>query len=132
MNRLINKLKRISREKAEYKEHIKLVKSLPEDYQYVYHEIRKYIWSLDYTGSMMNVLMDTLEAFSIAAVDGRDVLSVTGEDVGVFCDGLLKKFNAKTWADKCREKLNKNIQKKLGAKMDPPGGTGTPYQCREA
>ena len=113
---LINTLKRISREKAEYKEHVKLKKSLPEDYQYVYGEIEKYIWSLDYTGGMMNVLMDTLEAFSIAAADGRDVLSVTGEDVGAFCDSLLKKFNAKTYADKCREKLNKNIQKKLGLK----------------
>jgi DNA-binding ferritin-like protein (Dps family) len=113
MNRLINTLKRWKKEKAEYKEYRRLYRSLPKDYRFVFKEIEKYIWSLDYDGSMMNVLMNTLEAFSIAAVDGRNVFSVTGEDVGVFCENLLRKFNAKTWADKCREKLNKNIRNYL-------------------
>jgi DNA-binding ferritin-like protein (Dps family) len=55
-----------------------------------------------------------MEAFSIAAVEGRSVFSVTGDDVGIFCDNLLKRFTAKTWADKCREKLNKNIRNYFG------------------
>ena len=101
------------REKAEYKAHRKLLDSLPEEYQFVYNAIEKYVWSVCMT-DMINVLMNTLEAFAIAAEDGRSVLSVTGKDVSVFCDDLLKKFNAKTWIDKQREKLNEKINKRFG------------------
>jgi DNA-binding ferritin-like protein (Dps family) len=104
------------REKAEYKASRKLLASLPEDYQFVYKEIEKYIFSLYFDENVFPVLLNIIESFAIAATDGRSVFSVTGEDVGLFCDDLLKKIKIKTWADRQREKLNENIQKKFGNK----------------
>jgi DNA-binding ferritin-like protein (Dps family) len=41
--------------------------------------------SLVFNSEIMKILMGTyLEAFAIAAHDGKTVLSITGEDVGIF------------------------------------------------
>ena len=114
MKKLINSIKQWKNGRVGYKEYKNLCKSLPEDYRFVLSEIEKYIWSINYDGNTMNVLLDILENFTEAAKDGRNVISVTGEDVSLFCDNLCKKFATKNWIDKCRENLNKNIQKKIG------------------
>jgi DNA-binding ferritin-like protein (Dps family) len=116
MKKMIETFKKMIREKAEFKAYRKLVESLDNDYQYVLKEIETYMFNLMIDESMMSVLMDTAESFAVAAGNGRSVLSITGEDVGIFCENIIKKFNGKTWADKCREKLNKNIYKRFGIK----------------
>jgi DNA-binding ferritin-like protein (Dps family) len=107
---------KIIREKAEYKAYLELLHSLPSEYQFVSKEIEKYMFSIMIDESVMPVLMNTVESFAIAAADGRSIFSITGADVGAFCDDLLKKFNVQTWAGKQREKLNENIHKKFGLK----------------
>jgi DNA-binding ferritin-like protein (Dps family) len=97
------------REKAEYKAALKLLKDMPEDYQYVYRAIEQFMYHLNYDGGAYKVLMDVVEAFAIAAHDGKPVWSVTGDDVVVFCDDLIKKHNLKTWHDKQREVLRDKI-----------------------
>jgi DNA-binding ferritin-like protein (Dps family) len=115
---IFENVNKMIREKAEYKAYRKLKESLPEDYQFVSKVIEEYMFSITFEESVFTVLMNMVESFAIAAVDGRSVLSITGEDVGLFCDELITKFNIKTWADKQREKLNKNIQKKFCIKTD--------------
>lgn len=107
-------INKIIREKAEYKAYLELIQSLPGEYQFVSKEIEKYMFSIMIDESVMPVLMNTVESFAIAAADGRSILSITGEDVGVFCDDLIKKFNVQTWAGKQREKLNENIRRQFG------------------
>jgi DNA-binding ferritin-like protein (Dps family) len=118
MEKMIEAFRKMIREKAEFKAYRKLVESLSDDYQFVLKEIETYMFSLMIDESMMPVLMNTAESFAVAAADGRSVLSITGEDVGTFCENILKKSNAKTWADKCREKLNENIHKRFGIKNE--------------
>ena len=65
---------------------------------------------------MATIIMDTLEAFAIAAADGRNVLSVTGEDVSVFCGGLLKKYETMVWTDEKRKALNEKINNRFRIK----------------
>jgi DNA-binding ferritin-like protein (Dps family) len=101
------------KEKAEYKAYLKLLKSLPDDYQFVAKEIEKYMFSFVFDESVMTVLMNIVEAFAVAATDGRSVFSVTGEDVGSFCDDIIKKHQLKTWVSQQREKMNENIQEKF-------------------
>jgi DNA-binding ferritin-like protein (Dps family) len=114
MEKMIEAFRKMMREKAEFKAYRKLVESLADDYQFVLKEIETYMFNLMVDESMMSVLMNTAESFAVAAADGRSVLSITGEDVGTFCENILKESNAKTWTDKYREKLNKNIQKRFG------------------
>jgi DNA-binding ferritin-like protein (Dps family) len=102
------------KEKAEYKAYLKLLKSLPDDYQFVAKEIEKYMFSFVLDENVMIVLMNIAEAFAVAATDGRNVFSVTGKDVGLFCNDIIKKQKLKTYEEQQREKLNKNINKKLG------------------
>jgi DNA-binding ferritin-like protein (Dps family) len=118
MEKMVEAFKKMIREKAEFKAYRKLVESLADDYQFVLKEIETYMFSLMIDESMMPVLMNTAESFAVAAADGRSVLSITGEDVGTFCENILKKSNAKTWADKCREKLNKNIHERFRIKNE--------------
>jgi DNA-binding ferritin-like protein (Dps family) len=114
MEKMIRAFRKMIQEKAEFKAYRKLIESLDNDYQFVLKEIEKYMFNLMTDESMMTVLMDTAESFAIAAADGCSVLSITGDDVGMFCENIIKKSNAKTWTDKCREKLNENIHKKFG------------------
>jgi|SRR5215472_12929076 len=106
--------KRIAREKREYKQTQERAKALPEDYRYVYHKIKHYMWN--YTAGsgmdMMPILADLLDLFETGAAEGKRVLDITGEDVAAFCDELLR--NAKTYTENRREALNRDIRHKLG------------------
>jgi DNA-binding ferritin-like protein (Dps family) len=115
MRKMFENLNRIIREKAEYKAYRKLLESLPGDYQFVSRAIEKYMFSIVIDESVMPVLMNTVESFAIAAADGRPILSITGADVGSFCDNLIQKFKVKTWEGTQREKLNESIREKFGA-----------------
>jgi DNA-binding ferritin-like protein (Dps family) len=93
MEKMIEAFRKMIREKAEFKAYRKLVESLDDDYQYVLKEIETYMFNLMIDESMISVLMDTAESFAVAAANGRSVLSITGEDVGIFCENIIKKFN---------------------------------------
>ena len=114
MNGIFKSIHKLIREKAEYRAYLALIESLPDDYQFVCREIEKYMFSIMIDESVMPVLMNTVESFAVAAADGRSILSITGEDIGLFCDDLIKKFNVKTWAGTQREKLNDHIRKRFG------------------
>ena len=116
MKKFLEIIINITREKAEYKAYRKLKKSLPEDYQFVSNEIENYMFCITMDESVFTVLMNTVKSFAAAAADGCSVLSVTGEDVGLFCDNLLKKSQIKTWAEKQKEELNEKIHKKFETK----------------
>ncbi|MDR2516893.1 MAG: DUF1048 domain-containing protein [Spirochaetaceae bacterium] len=115
MERMIKSLQKMMREKAEYKANRALMDSLPDDYRFVFLEIEKYMFSIAVDESVMPVLMNTLESFAVASSDGRSVLSITGEDAGMFCDNLIKNFRVNTWPGRQREKLNQAIRKKFMA-----------------
>lgn len=109
----------ILKEKREYKEQIKRLESLPEEYRYTFDKIQNYMWSFA-TGDAMDILhiqYELLDLFEESAADGRNVLDVTGKDVAGFADELLK--NATTYTDKTREKLNQDIAKKVGSQTNP-------------
>jgi DNA-binding ferritin-like protein (Dps family) len=110
MERMMRAFKKMLREKAEYRAYLALRESLPDDYRFVFQEIEKYLFCQVVDGSVMPVLMNTLESFAIAATDGRPVLSLIGEDAGAFCDNLIKEFNVKTWVGQQRDTLNKRIR----------------------
>lgn len=110
----IDSLKNIKKDKREYKENLKRIKTLPDDYRFVYEKISKYMWSLYGGGTgydMINLQADLLELFETGAAQGKPVIEITGEDVAAFCDELLK--NATTYTENWRQKLNKEISKEI-------------------
>ena len=96
--------------KKEWRAMEKRAKALPHDYRVAYAEIKRYIWNS--TGiSTMNPFKVLIDLFEESAANGRDVLEITGNDVAAFCDELVR--GEKTYFEGWREKLNRNIAKKI-------------------
>lgn len=99
--------------KREYKKQMARIKALPEDYQYVFNKIQEHMWRFS-TGAgydMLEVHYGLIDLFEESAAEGKAVLEVTGEDVAGFVDELLK--NVTTYTEDWRERLNKDVMKKL-------------------
>lgn len=107
-------LKKVIGDKKEYRDMVKRVKALPDDYQFVYEKIQGYMWKFAGGGDGLDILRvqyDLIDLFEESAAEGKDVLDVTGKDVAAFCDELLR--NTKTYAEQWRTALNSDIVKKL-------------------
>lgn len=106
-------IKKIIGDKKEWKQMEARAKALPEEYDFVYHKIQKYMWNYA-AGSGMDMIAifeDLLGLFEEGAANGKHVLEITGEDVAAFCDELLR--NTKTYTENWRESLNRDILKTL-------------------
>lgn len=110
MMEILNKL---IGDKKEYKEMMARVKKLPEDYQFVYDKMQKYMWNFCSGNGydMLKIHYELIELFEVGAMDGKHVLEITGEDVAAFSDELL--LNAKTYTENWHDQLNNEIKKKF-------------------
>lgn len=115
---MLELIKKMIRDKKEYKEQMARVEALPEDYRFVFKKIQGYMWNFaGGDGSdMLKTQYGLIELFEASAADGKHVLDVTGEDVVGFCDELLR--DTKQWADNSRKKLNRDIMNKFGRGND--------------
>ncbi len=89
---------------------------LPSDYQAAWEETKAHLWlHADFTGrNLMPILDGVLGFFEEAAADGQRAEAVLGTDIEGFCAALAGGEGAKTYRDKWREQLNRNVAKKLG------------------
>jgi DNA-binding ferritin-like protein (Dps family) len=111
----IESLKTMKQDKKEYKEFQERVKKLPRDYQVVYEEVSKFLWQFA-TGDgmdMVHLTYDLVEFFEEGAANETPVLELIGGDVGQFAEGTLHEFQAKTWIDQQKEKMNQRVAEKL-------------------
>lgn len=92
------------------------VKKLPADYQAAWEEMNGCLWQhADFTGrNLMPILDGVLGLLEESAADGQSVQEVLGDDIQGFCSALAGEGGAKSYRDKWREQLNRNIAKKLG------------------
>ena len=107
-------IKRMIKSKRKYKQQMKRVTALPEDYRYVFQKIQEYMWRFA-AGSgydMMEVQYDLIDLFEEGAAHGRSVLEITGEDVAAFVEELLK--NTRTYPQNWKNKMNCEIKNKIG------------------
>ena len=102
-------IKKVIGDKKEWKTMETRAKALPQDYQVVYEQIKRYIWKRGQ--SSMDVFEGLLDLFEEGAANSKNVLEITGNDVAAFCDELTP--GAKTYADKWHNELNNDIEKKL-------------------
>ncbi|RII34237.1 DUF1048 domain-containing protein [Clostridium chromiireducens] len=99
--------------KKEWRAHVARVKALPKDYQIVYKEIQKYLFKVgpvELTNGI-GLLSGIIDLFEEGAFLGKGVLEVTGSDVAVFCDDLIK--DSKTYADIYQESVDKKVNEAM-------------------
>ncbi|MEG1059804.1 MAG: DUF1048 domain-containing protein [Terrisporobacter sp.] len=115
---MINFIKKMIGDKKEYKDRMKRVESLPEDYRFVFEKISGYMWRLaGGDGSeMLKTQQELIELFENSAADNKHVLEVTGEDVAGFCDEFIR--DTKKWTDYYGKKLNQKMLNKIGTDDD--------------
>jgi len=91
-------------------------KVLPVEFQTAWNEIMNNLWIHgDFTGrNLMPIFDSALELLEVTSADGQSVEEVLGEDIKGFCAALVGEEGAKTYRDKWREQLNKNVARKLG------------------
>ncbi|OQO68066.1 hypothetical protein BH747_13015 [Enterococcus villorum] len=79
-------------EKKDWHAYMNRVKKLPEDYQMVYKECRKYFFKVlsVETFQMAECLQEILDLFEEGSTNGKAVLDITGKDIAAFCDGLIE------------------------------------------
>jgi len=89
---------------------------LPADYKAAWEQIKANLWPhSDFTGrNLMPILDGVLGLLEETAVDGQSVQEAIGDDIEGFCSALAGEEGAKSYRDKWREQLNRNIAKKLG------------------
>ncbi len=103
----------------EYKAFEARAKKLPDEYQTAWEQIKGNLWAYsDFTGrNLMPILDGALCLLEESASDGQTVIEVLGDDIKGFCSALVGEEGAKSYRDKWRTELNKNIAKKL-AKLE--------------
>lgn len=91
-------------------------KVLPAEYQIAWKEITSNLWIHgDFTGrNLMPILDSVLELLEVTSADGQSIEEVLGDNIKGFCAALVGDESAKTYRDKWRDQLNKNVAKKLG------------------
>jgi len=91
-------------------------KKLPADHRAAWETIKASLWPRsDFTGrNLMPILDGVLGLLEESAADGQSVREVLGDDIQGFCSALAGEEGAKTYRDKWREQLNRNVARKLG------------------
>lgn len=92
------------------------IKKLPNDYQEAWEEIKKNLWAYsDLTGrNLLPIFDNILDLFEETAADGQSAQEVLGSDIKGFSAALVGEEGAKSYREKWREQLNRNVAKKLG------------------
>ncbi|MFA6512282.1 MAG: DUF1048 domain-containing protein [Patescibacteria group bacterium] len=111
MNNFLEKIIGGIEAKKEWRATEARAKALPREYRIVYEEMKHYFFNNTglYT---IDVFKNIVDLFEESAANGKPVLEITGNDVAAFCDELVR--GEKTYVENGREKLNQNIEKKLG------------------
>ncbi|MEU4570388.1 DUF1048 domain-containing protein [Micromonospora sp. NPDC023956] len=91
-------------------------KALPADHQAAWGQIKGHLSPYGtFTGrNLMPILDAALGLLEESAADGQSVHEVLGDDIRGFCTALAGGAGARTYRDRWREQLNRNVATKLG------------------
>ncbi|GAA4397138.1 hypothetical protein GCM10023088_80160 [Actinomadura verrucosospora] len=89
--------------------------ALPEDHRAAWEQIKAHLSPRsDFTGrNLMPILDAALGLLEETSADGQSVQEVLGDDVRGFCAALAGGEGARTYRDRWREQLNRNVARKL-------------------
>ncbi|MBU3065344.1 DUF1048 domain-containing protein [Nocardia sp. NEAU-G5] len=99
----------------EYKAFDARAAALPDEYRAAWEEIKGHLSPYtDFTGrNLMPILDGVLGLLEETASDGQSVQDALGGDIQGFCAAIAGEEGAKSYRDKWRDQLNKNVAKKL-------------------
>ena len=89
---------------------------LPPDYRAAWEQINVHLSPYSgFTGrNLMPILDGVLGLLEETARDGLSIQEVLGDDIEGFCAALADGERGRTYRDRWREQLNRNVARKLG------------------
>ncbi|MFI6813418.1 DUF1048 domain-containing protein [Nonomuraea sp. NPDC050328] len=89
--------------------------ALPADYRAAWEQIKAHLFAYgDFTGRNLTPIVDgALGLLEETAADGQDLQDVLGDDIAGFCAALAGGQGARTYRDRWRAQLNRNVARKL-------------------
>jgi DNA-binding ferritin-like protein (Dps family) len=90
--------------------------ALPADYQAAWEQIKIHLFPYSgFTGrNLMPILDGALGLLEETAADGRSSHEVLGDDIKGFCTALAGGEGPRSYRDRWRKQLNRNVARKLG------------------
>jgi DNA-binding ferritin-like protein (Dps family) len=90
--------------------------ALPADYRAAWEQIKADLFPYGgFTGrNLMPIVDNALMLLEETAADGQDIHEVLGDDIKGFCAALAGGEGARSYRDRWREQLNRNVARKLG------------------
>ena len=90
--------------------------TLPADYREAWGQIKVHLFP--YAGltgrNLMPIFDNVLGLLEETAADGQSIHEVLGDDIEGFCAALADGERGRTYRDRWREQLNRNVARKLG------------------
>jgi DNA-binding ferritin-like protein (Dps family) len=101
---------------ARYKAFETRAEALPADHRAAWDEIKANLVPYsNFSGrNLMPILDGVLGLLEETAADGQNIREVLGDDIGGFCSALAGGDGARSYRDRWREQLNRNVARKLG------------------
>lgn len=89
--------------------------ALPADHREAWEQIKRHLFPrADLTGrNIMPILDGVLGLLETTAADGQSAHDALGDDIEGFCAALAGGGHARTYRDRWREQLNRNVARKL-------------------
>ena len=99
----------------EYKAFEARAEALPPGHQAAWAQVKSHLTPYsDFTGrNLMPILDGALGLLEETAADGQSAHEVLGDDVAGFCAALAGGEGARTYRDRWRRQLNRNVARKL-------------------
>jgi DNA-binding ferritin-like protein (Dps family) len=90
--------------------------ALPADYRAAWDQVKVHLFPYaGFTGrNLMPILDGALGLLEETAADGRSIHQVLGDDIKGFCAELAGGAGARSYRDRWRRQLNRNVTRKLG------------------
>jgi len=90
--------------------------ALPAEYQAAWEQVKGGLFPYGgFTGrNLMPIFDAALGLLEEASADGLSIHEVLGDDIPGFCAALAGGEGARTYRDRWREQLNRNVARKLG------------------
>jgi DNA-binding ferritin-like protein (Dps family) len=90
--------------------------ALPADFRAAWEQIKVHLFRYaGFTGrNLMPILDGALGLLEETAADGQSIDAVLGDDIRGFCAALAGGEGARTYRDRWRDQLNRNVARKLG------------------
>ncbi|PSK87468.1 DNA-binding ferritin-like protein (Dps family) [Murinocardiopsis flavida] len=100
----------------EWKEFEVRAAALPAEYRAAWEEIKGQLSHYsDFTGRNLSPIVDNaLGLLEETASDGLGIHEVLGDDIAGFCAALAGGERSRSYRDRWREQLNRNVARKLG------------------